>query len=307
MKKNTAGQTIGAQLISKTDGSPITTGTATIYITGDGGTQAIGSVGSGLCTHKGNGYWSYSPSQAETNFDIIAFTVNHTDACTATIQVETSYPQTGDSFSRIGANGAGLTAIGDTRLGNLDAAVSSRSTFAGGAVASVTGSVGSVVGLTAANLDATVSSRLATASYTAPDNATISAILGYVDELESRLTLVRANLLDNIANLDTTVSSRLPTTSYTAPNNAGIASVITYVDELETRLSSVRANLLDNLSNLDALISSRFAAASYVAPDNAGIGANGIAIAALPSATDVTDSVLSDLRTLTVDKFMGLK
>jgi len=35
-------------------------------------------------------------------------------------------PQTGDSFARIGAAGAGLTAIGDTRIANLDAAVSSR-------------------------------------------------------------------------------------------------------------------------------------------------------------------------------------
>lgn len=50
-------------------------------------------------------------------------------------------PQTGDAFARIGAAGAGLTALGDTRMANLDATVSSRSTFAGGAVASVTAAV----------------------------------------------------------------------------------------------------------------------------------------------------------------------
>lgn len=50
--------------------------------------------------------------------------------------------QSGDSFARIGADGAGLTALGDTRL---------------------------------ANLNATVSSRLAAASYTAPDNAGIAS------------------------------------------------------------------------------------------------------------------------------------
>jgi hypothetical protein len=56
-------------------------------------------------------------------------------------------PQTGDAFARIGAAGAGLTNLGDTRIANLDAAVSSRSTYAGGAVASVTGNVGgNVVG-----------------------------------------------------------------------------------------------------------------------------------------------------------------
>lgn len=37
-----------------------------------------------------------------------------------------STAQTGDSFARIGANGAGLTAIGDTRLAYLDAAITSR-------------------------------------------------------------------------------------------------------------------------------------------------------------------------------------
>ena len=37
-----------------------------------------------------------------------------------------STAQTGDSFLRIGANGASLTALGDTRLANLDAAISTR-------------------------------------------------------------------------------------------------------------------------------------------------------------------------------------
>lgn len=59
-----------------------------------------------------------------------------------------------------------------------------------------------------ANLDALVSTRLAAASYTAPDNATITAISGYVDELETRLTAARALALDN---LDAAVSSRAAT------------------------------------------------------------------------------------------------
>ncbi len=35
-------------------------------------------------------------------------------------------PQTGDAYARVGAAGAGLTALGDTRIANLDAAVTSR-------------------------------------------------------------------------------------------------------------------------------------------------------------------------------------
>lgn len=63
--------------------------------------------------------------------------------------------QTGDSYARLGIAGAGITALGDVRIAHLDADVSSRSTFAGGAVASVTGNVGgnvlgSVASVTAA-------------------------------------------------------------------------------------------------------------------------------------------------------------
>lgn len=39
---------------------------------------------------------------------------------------------TGDSFVRIGSAGAGLTALGDTRIAHLDADVSTRSTYGGG-------------------------------------------------------------------------------------------------------------------------------------------------------------------------------
>jgi hypothetical protein len=79
----------------------------------------------------------------------------------------------------------------------------------------VNGSVGSVVGLTASNLDTTVSSRLATAGYTAPDNATITAIAGYVDTevaaikaKTDQLTFTKLNELDaNIQSVnDTTVN-----------------------------------------------------------------------------------------------------
>lgn len=111
MKKNVSGQVIGCQLVSKTDGSAVTAGTTTVYVTGDGGTQATGSVGSGACTHEGNGFWTYAPAQAETNYDHVAFTFVNTSACNVTAQVYTTFPQTGDSFARIGATGSGLTSL----------------------------------------------------------------------------------------------------------------------------------------------------------------------------------------------------
>ena len=38
--------------------------------------------------------------------------------------------------------------------------------------------------------------------------ASLTTVIGYVDDLEARLTLARANLLDNLVNLDAAVSSR---------------------------------------------------------------------------------------------------
>ena len=133
MKKNTSGQVIGAQCITAADGSAFT-GSVTCYVTIDGGTQAVGTVGSGAATHEGNGFQTYAPSQAETNGDHIGYTFIGTGAVPSTVQVYTSFPQTGDTYTLangatgfaaidtvvdailvdtavIGAAGAGLTAI----------------------------------------------------------------------------------------------------------------------------------------------------------------------------------------------------
>lgn len=90
MQKNVAGQKIGAQMVSATDGSAFT-GSVTVAVTGDAGTQATGSVGSGACTHEGNGYHTYAPAQAETNYDLIAFTFTGTGAVPVTVQVYTRH------------------------------------------------------------------------------------------------------------------------------------------------------------------------------------------------------------------------
>lgn len=91
MRKNTAGQVIGAQMLSASDGSAFT-GQVTVYVCGDGGTQALGSVGSGLCTHEGNGFHTYAPAQAETNFDHAAFTFTGSGAVPVTVQVYPGVP-----------------------------------------------------------------------------------------------------------------------------------------------------------------------------------------------------------------------
>jgi len=65
-----------------------------------------------------------------------------------------SVNQTGDSFVRIGAAGASLTALGDTRLANLDATVGSRSTYAGADTAGTTTLLSRATELRLSELDA---------------------------------------------------------------------------------------------------------------------------------------------------------
>lgn len=99
MKKNVASQVIGAQMVDASDGSAFTS-TVSVDVTVDGGTQASGG---GTVTHEGGGFHSYTPTQAETNGDHVAFTFSGTGAIPVTVQAYTTFPQTGDNFTRLGA------------------------------------------------------------------------------------------------------------------------------------------------------------------------------------------------------------
>jgi len=85
MRKNVAGQTIGAQMITAADGSAFT-GAVVVRVTIDHGTQS----GTSATVHKGQGYHSYTPAQADTNGDHIAFTFTGTGAIPVSIQVYTA-------------------------------------------------------------------------------------------------------------------------------------------------------------------------------------------------------------------------
>ena len=97
MKKNVASQSIGAQMVTISDGSDFT-GTVTAEVTIDNGTK---TAGGGSVTHEGEGYHSYAPTQAETNGDHIAVSFAGTGALTQTIQVYTTFPQTVDNAAGI--------------------------------------------------------------------------------------------------------------------------------------------------------------------------------------------------------------
>lgn len=108
-----------------------------------------------------------------------------------TLASGTHSPQSGDSYARIGANGAGLTSLGDTRLANLDAAVST---------------------------------RLATSGYTAPNNTGIASIKAKTD------------LIPADPATETSVATRLAGSAYVAPANASVASILAIANKLDTLL-----------------------------------------------------------------------
>lgn len=209
-------------LVFMTDALDHVTGKAglTLTITASKNGAAFGSI-TPTVTERGSGWYA------------LALTSSHTDTL-------------GDLALHITGTGADPTDLVSQVVADLP----------GASVASVTGAVGSVSGLTAANLDVAVSTRVAAADYTAPDNASITAIKAKTDNLpaspasEGNVTavgnavnavgvLVEAiptnPLLTNDARLDTldaAVSSRLATSGYTAPDNAGIAAIKAKTDNL---------------------------------------------------------------------------
>lgn len=194
MRKNVASQICGCQMVSATDGSAFT-GSVTVAVTGDGGTQATGSVGSGACTHEGNGFHTYAPSQAETNYDHVAFTFTGTGAIPATVQVYTSFPQTGDSFARLGAPvGASISADIATVDGVADSILVDTGTTLPATLSTIDGIVDAILldtaeigaagaGLTEAGGTGDHLTALATAAALATTDAVADAIKVKTDSL----------------------------------------------------------------------------------------------------------------------------
>lgn len=160
---------------------------------------AIASAQSWVAGDYGQGYVEYTLS-AVTQRKGFSFIVR--DAIATSVQAALTSQGytttragylTGDAYARLGTNGAGLTALGDTRLANLDAAISTRSTYAGGAVASVTAPVtvgtinANVVNASALATDAVTEIQTGLSTFNASSdtvdtnpNATETAILAAV-------------------------------------------------------------------------------------------------------------------------------
>lgn len=119
--------------------------------------------------------------------DKFAFTVtNQVDCNVLDWKSATAPAMTGDAFARIGAAGAGLTALGDTRIANLDATVSSRTKPADtqAAVTLVTTTTNLTNAPTAGDLTATMKASVTTAATAAtPTAAAVTGAVGSVTGL----------------------------------------------------------------------------------------------------------------------------
>lgn len=203
-----------------------------------------------------------------TNFSSLGITAG---GHISTVDTLTTYTgntvQTGDSFGRIGAAGAGLTALGDTRVAHLDADISGRmatytqptgflaATFPA-TVASPTnitaGTITTVTNLTNAPSAGDFTSTMKTSLNAATPAVTVSDKTGFSlssagvqsiwDALTSALTTVGSIGKLLVTNIDAATSSR---SSYAGADTAGTTTLL-------ARLTSTRAGLLDNI---DAAVS----------------------------------------------------
>jgi len=216
MKKNVASQVIGAQMVSSSDGSAFT-GSVTVYVTGNGGTQAAGSVGSGACTHEGNGFHSYAPAQAETDYDHIAFTFVGTGAIPATVQVFPNFPQSGDTFARLGAPAGASVSADVAAVKSQTAAIETDTQDIQSRIpaALVSGRMDASVGAVASGVDfsATMKASINTEADTAlSDVGLTTTITGRIDAAVS--TRASASDLSTVAGyLDTEIAAILADTN----------------------------------------------------------------------------------------------
>jgi hypothetical protein len=297
MKKNVASQIVGCQLVSKTDGSPVTSGTTTVYVTGDGGTQATGSVGSGACTHEGHGFWTYAPAQAETNYDHVAFTFENSTAVNATVQIYPSFPQTGDNFARIGSNGSGLTALASqTSVDDLPTSAE-LATALGTADDAVLSAIAALNNISAAQVNSEVDTAIADAALATAAN--LSTVAGYLDT-EIAAILADTNELQtdwaNGGRLDLILDARASQTSVDdLPTNSELTTALASADDavlaavatVDGNVDSIKATTdkLDDTLEDDAGTYRFTTNALEQAPSGSGASAADIADAVWDEAT----------------------
>ena len=335
LRKNVAEQKVPFVLVNASTGAALTGATVTAKITLDGAAQATAS---GTVAELASGQYVWSPAQADTNANSLGVLFTATSAIPVGFTIFPTSADPTDSV-RLGLTALPNATAGSTGgVGTVDAnnAIKVQSGTGTGQISITSGVVSanttqvSGTAQTArdlgAQLDATVSSRLASASISLTGGAvtvgTNSDKSGYSlsaagvqaiwDALTSALATASSIGKLLVDNINATISSRLASASYSAPLDAagtrsalGLASanLDTQIDALPTaaeNAAAVRSNLTTELGRIDAAISTRLASATYAAPlDASGTrAAVGLAsanldtqIATLPTASENASAV----------------
>ncbi len=174
----------------------------------------------------------------------------------------TVQPQTGDSFALIGTAGVGLTNLGDARLADLDASVASRSTYAGGPVASVT----APVGLTSAYDPAKTAAQPGDAmALTSGERTTLTGVIWAA--ASRSLTTFGSLVSDTAAAVWAAATRTLSGFSFTVnttdtpPDNTSIAAIKAKTDNLPVSPAAT-GDIPTATQNADALLKRDWAAVS---------------------------------------------
>jgi hypothetical protein len=209
IRKNVAGQHLYFSLINATTGAALTGATVTGYRAIDGGAQA--SV-TGAISEEANGQYKLALSQADTNGNQIGFLFMATGAIPRHVLVI--------------ATAADPTDAAAFGLSRLDAAVSSRSTYAGADTAGTTtllSRIGSTLTITGGKVD--VNDKTGFELSSPGGQAIWDAAVSALTTPDSVGELI-------VTHLDDAISSRLAGAAYTVPDNATIAAIKVKTDAL---------------------------------------------------------------------------
>jgi hypothetical protein len=281
LKQNTAATVLVGPVLDSAGAAVTNAVIGDFQITKNGTSAAMASPATR--THSHNGFYLLSLATGDTDtIGRLVISVNNTAQSMSTHRYTVLLPSVFDALITNATNSTGGLPAATNTITALAGAIS---TFAGGAVASVTNRV-------TANVDqwggvSVTGMPLPTASYTAPPSAATNATavrselateLGRMDAaVSSRSTLtaagVRSELAVELGRIDTTVGSRLATAGYTAPPSAA------------TNATAVRTELAVELGRIDVTVSSRLATASYTAPLSAASTASAVWDALIASYT----------------------
>jgi uncharacterized phiE125 gp8 family phage protein len=106
MIRDKDGQVVTANLINRSTGLSVDSGTVTVWVLGNGGGKAPGL---GSIENEGTGTWSYFPTRAETDFAAVTYSFRHVDAVPVDVQFnpksQTSAAAGSAIISAIGGSG----------------------------------------------------------------------------------------------------------------------------------------------------------------------------------------------------------